>query len=223
MEFKQGATVFTSDLRKVGTIYRVVIDPETKEVTHLVIRKGNLFVEDKVLPVDLVMSATEDRVVLRSDIGDLQTLPRFEETHYIPLTEVDPDTIRLSDSAAALYWYPPLGFATWSYAPLAPFYVEYTERNIPENTVPLKVGSKVISRDGKHLGNLEEIFTDPKTRRVTHFLISKGLLLKERKFVPVRWISSVTEDEVHLKVESRLLERLPDYHRDSDQAPAFTS
>ncbi len=42
MQFKRGAEGFTADGRKVGGIDRVVIDPRTREVSHVVIRKGFL-------------------------------------------------------------------------------------------------------------------------------------------------------------------------------------
>ena len=56
MEFKEGAVVFSSDDKKVGHIRRVVIDPKTEEVTHLVIEKGFLFVEDRVIPIEEVQA-----------------------------------------------------------------------------------------------------------------------------------------------------------------------
>src|SRR5436190_8956242 len=108
MQFKQGTDVFTADSRQVGTIDRVVMNPRTKEVTHIVVRKGFLFTEDKVVPIDLVATATEDRVVLRSDVGDLDALPQFEEAHYIPLAEAEPDIRQARRDAAPLYWYPPV-------------------------------------------------------------------------------------------------------------------
>ena len=76
--------------------------------------------------------------------------------------------------------------------------------------VALAEGAKVLSEDGEHVGNIETLITDP-NERVTHLVISSGLLMKERKIIPSHWLGSVTEDEVHLSVESRLLERLPEY------------
>ena len=43
MQFKQGAEVFSSNGERVGTIHRTVIEPDTREITHLVIQKGLLF------------------------------------------------------------------------------------------------------------------------------------------------------------------------------------
>ena len=217
MLFKTGVDVYSSDNEKIGTLHRVVMDPKTKEVTHIVVKEGLLFTEDKVVPMDLVGSVTDDRISLQGSKEHLDELPVFEETHYVrpdSTTEgaVDPDT---------LYWNPP---ADWSAAgfgryPVAFFpqslYVQKTEKNIPEGMIALAQGAKVVAEDGEHVGNIETLITDPKDDRVTHVVVSSGLLLKERKIIPAYWLSSVSDDEVHLSVESRLLERLPEYHPES--------
>ncbi len=216
MQFKQGTKVFASSGQEIGTIDRVVLDPSTNEVTHLVVRKGFLFAEDKVIPIDLVQLGTENKVILGNDSGDPQSLPRFEETHYIPLEEVSADKDYPSDYAPPLYWYPPVGRTTggypgYSYAfPIAPFLVE-TEKNIPDGAIALKEGAKVLSSEGKHVGSVEQVFTDTRTDRVTHFLVSQGLFVKAKKLVPLAWVVQVNEDQVQLKVKAEILEKLPNY------------
>jgi hypothetical protein len=86
-----------------------------------------------------------------------------------------------------------------------------TERNLPERTVALEEGAKVVSADDEHVGDIEQVLTDPQSDRVTHFIIKEGLLLKERKLIPTHWVSRLTEDRVKLAVGSDLLERLPQY------------
>ena len=86
-----------------------------------------------------------------------------------------------------------------------------TTRNIPDTTVALKEGSNVLSSDGDHVGDVERLFLEPDSNKVSHFLVSQGLLFKDRKLVPAHWVSAIEEDQVHLAVPSRLLERLPSY------------
>jgi len=69
----------------------------------------------------------------------------------------------------------------------------------------LKKGVKVISNDGQTLGTLERVITDPKTDRITHLVISRGLLMKSRKLIPVYWLGDVFNEQVHLSVGARLL------------------
>ena len=92
MQFKEGADVYTSDGDKVGDIDRVVLDPTTKEITHLVVRQGFIFTEDKVVPMALVDSATEERLVLK-EVDDLDNLPDFEETFYVRVDETETGTV----------------------------------------------------------------------------------------------------------------------------------
>jgi uncharacterized protein YrrD len=213
MQFKEGAKVLKADGERVGTIDRVVLDPDTKEVTHLVVEKGLLFTEDKVVPISLVGPATEDEVTLREDAGDLEKLPAFQESHYVPV-ERGPHAPGAADWARPVYLYPPTG-AWWTTAGFGdytkPHYVAKTEKNIPEGTVALEEGAKVIGSDGERVGDVERIFTDPLEERATHLLISEGLILKEKKLVPTGWMSNVFEDEVHLSVDSDFVESLPEY------------
>lgn len=221
MQFKAGTAVYSADGEDVGRIERAVINPHTREVTHLVVRQGFLFTEDKVIPVDLIASATEDRVVLIQTEDSLQDLPPFEETHYVPLDEDElgrEPVYPLAGYAAPLYGYPPVGTSWWGYGGYLGYraYPEIdtiatTERNIPDDTVPLKEGARVVSAGGDHVGNVEQVIADAGSGRATHIVIAQGLLFKARKLVPTSWIRSIDEDEVRLSVGSRQLERLPDY------------
>ena len=78
MELREGMGVFTPGGEQVGTVNRFVLDPGTNEVTHIVIQKGWLLPEDKVVPFEMVSSATGERVVLSEEVGDFDKLPPFE-------------------------------------------------------------------------------------------------------------------------------------------------
>ena len=215
MQFKNGANVYTANGDHVGSIDRVVIDPRTKEVSYVVVRKGFLFTEDKLVPMRLIASANEDRVTLRMDTGKLDELPQYEEAEYVPLEagEYPEQYGGAVGTALPLYWYPPYG-AGWypgAATPLAPVdaYAARTEPNIPEGTVGLKEGAAVVSMDGDRVGSVERIFTD--SDRATHMLVSQGLIFKDKKLVPLGWVTDIGEDEVSLGVHTSVLERLPSY------------
>ena len=218
MLFKSGADVFSSDDEKIGTLHRVVMDPKTKEVTHIVVKEGFFFTEDKVVPMDLVGSVTEDRISLQGSKEHLDELPQYEETHYVRPHDTTGESEVSSDTSDPVYWYPPVDLSGAGYGryPVAFFpqslYVQKIEKNIPDGTIALAQGAKVISADGEQVGSIETLITDPTQDRVTHVVISSGLLLKERRIVPAYWLSTVSDDEVHLSVDARLLERLPEYH-----------
>jgi uncharacterized protein YrrD len=214
MQFTEGATVVTASGEKVGTIDRVVLDPGSKEVSHLVVKKGFLFSEDKVVPMSLVGPASAEKVILRESAGDLEALPDFEEAHYVatgPQHDTVPGSVHW---ARPLYVYPPVGaalVAARNTDQLEPHYVSKTKQNIPEGTIALEEGAKVFSSDGEHIGDIERIFTEPQENQATHLLISEGLILKDRKLIPTRWMRRVLEDRVHLSVDSDLVASLPEY------------
>ena len=108
IEIKEGTSVFTSDGKEVGKINRFVLDPATNEVTHVVVQKGWLLPEDKVIPMAMIANATEERVVLNGKIDDLDQLPPFEETHYVELTDADlnpggPSTYRYAPAYSGIH------------------------------------------------------------------------------------------------------------------------
>jgi uncharacterized protein YrrD len=215
MELKEGTQVMTPGGEELGRINRFVLNPETNEVTHIVVQKGWLLPEDKVIPFNLIDSATDEGVVLNQEVGDFDQLPPFEEAHYVSAEAGDTDLP--GDPGyqylPAYYWYPPHGFTGYpAYGlPYPAWPLVVTERNIPDNTTPVKMGSDVISSDDEHVGDVERIIAASDSNRATHFLISAGLLFKERKLVPAHWVKSVTEDTVYLSVPARLLENLPPY------------
>lgn len=239
MQFRENAKVYTADGQEVGSIDRVVIDPETMQVSHLVVRKGWLFTEDKVVPTSMVERTTADEVRLRVGADKLDDLPEFEETHYLPYDFDSGNRTgtvgRPGDAAAGnarpVYAYPPIG-ASWlgfrgaygypmqrygAGAYSSQLQATEVERNIPAGTVALKDGTSVFDNAGKKVGSVARVFTDGETKEATHLLISEGWLFKEKRLVPVDWIRDVSADEVvHLKVGSDFLERVPEY-REQEQ------
>jgi sporulation protein YlmC with PRC-barrel domain len=145
-------------------------------------------------------------------------LPPFEETHFVRATDDHPDAPTAASDPTyeytpAYYWYPSQANIGYPGIGLAPYTwpTGETRRNIPDDTIPLKEGANIMSSDDKHVGDVERILVDPDSNTVTHFVISQGLLFKDRKLVPVQWVKWVEEDNVYLVVNSKLLERLPSY------------
>lgn len=215
MQFQEGAHVFTADGEQVGTVDRVVLDPKTNEVSHIVVREGWLFAEDKLVPITAIDRAAGERIELKSDVENFDELPLFQEAHYVTPGEI-PEDRQPDGEASQLYWYPPAG-AAWSgyytsyYGyPLSP-YVHYMEQNIPEGTVGLKEGAQVVSLDGHNVGRVERVFTNDELHRATHLLITEGWFFQEKRLIPVDWVVAVGEYEIRLSVKANTLEQVPEY------------
>jgi uncharacterized protein YrrD len=238
MKLTKDARIISVEGEDIGNLNRFVIHPRTKQVTHIVFEKGLLTKEEYVIPMQLVDHVDEKGIHLSAlPAEDSEALPVFEEESYIvtderPLLEhgaVSDDMIR------SYYYYPPSPFggsgtlrpgdmyifnppesaatATQVGVPVsgeAPV-TKQVDQNIPDGTVALKEGAKVITSNYKHIGNIEKVIVDSRSARASHIMITKGLLFKERKMVPTDWIEEVAEDEVRLSIEDTFAERLPDY------------
>ncbi len=206
MELKKNSTVVSSDGEKMGTLRRVVLNPQTKKVAYLVVERGLLFTEDKLVSIDSVGEESDGQVILKVPLDELKDLPNFKEVSYIPL-----DATR--DEVDAYYWYPPISIVNpdaYPYFP-QPIYKKETSLGIPKDYVALKEGAKVVGEDDKEVGKVERIITDPDTERATHLVVSRGLLGTDRKVVPTHWIVDVTEDKVTLSIEGKLFDQLIDF------------
>ena len=230
MEFKAGTSVYTADGQEVGRVDRVILNPQTNEVAGIVVRKGFLFAQDKVVPMFMVFQASNDQVTLRQGLGvdtDLKKLADFEEAHYVPIDgNPGANTSSLVGAPAmgafplSLYWYPPVGLssaAAGGYGNPLPGYSVETNQNIPDNTVALQEGARIVSGDNQHVGNLERVLVDAQNGKATHLLISQGIFLKDRKAVPVSWVRKADESEIQLTVTAEVLNSLPAYQEASKE------
>lgn len=216
MRFVKGAEVFTAAGEKVGNISRIVIDAKTRDVTDVVVERGGLLSHDeKVIPVGLVDLKSEDQITLRETNQDIDDFLDYETTHYVPVERGGAPY----ENVEANYWYPPVNFQMQMpraglISETVPDQVPQTETSIPEGRIAISEGAQVVSADDKHIGNVEQVIMDSASNTVTHFVISKGFLLKEHKVVPADWVRGVEDDQVRLSVESPLFDRLPDYDPD---------
>ena len=204
------ADIFSASGEKIGTLDRVVLDPETKKVSYLVIRKGFLLTTDKVIPMDL-FNLEGERITLSRDAKDFDFYPDYNDSEFIGIVQKEfPE-----QTIESVYWYPPV--SAWDprtlmkYPQPARMYVRRRNNVIPENSVALDDGATVVSSDNEEIGNIERIILDPKEERATHIVVGSGLLTKEYRLVPTFWIKDATDEKVYLTIDSKFFEKLPEY------------
>ena len=92
LNIQRNARVMTSE-GEVGRVSHVIVDPQTKEVTHLVVRRDG---DEYEVPITAVQSVAGDRVTLQD--GGAAVGRRFERDQY---HEVDEDEVRGATSRTA--------------------------------------------------------------------------------------------------------------------------
>jgi sporulation protein YlmC with PRC-barrel domain len=210
MQIHPGKMVYTMDGEKLGKVEKIVISPVSRSIESLIIQRGLLFSEERVVPIRLVDESSDGKITLKLKSPALQTLPRYRDTHYIDSLASD----RGDPGSATLYYLHPLdsepeGDLLPNYP--SPPIVERSIENIPPGSYVLEEGSEIYDRSGKQVGHVEQILTDPVSHSVTHFVISRGLVFETEKLIPAQWIDSVADGQVNLGVEKELIQRLPEY------------
>ena len=204
--FQKNANVLNAGGKHFGSLQRIVLHPETKVITDIVVQEGGLFNKEyRVIPVDQIAETTEDQVLLSSEAGEWESFPLFEERRIVSEDEGQ-FSKSPSDVQPVVYGVPGVGPA------LAPDtgepFATRLEQNIPEGTVALKEGAKVYTADDKHVGNVDRVLADPSMDRATHLIITQGLLVKEKKLIPMKWVMMLGEESVHLQVTEADLKEL---------------
>jgi uncharacterized protein YrrD len=194
---QKNANVVNASGRQIGSLVRVVLHPETKVITDIVVQSGALLNKAyRVVPIDQVADTTQDQIILRNASEDLESFPPFEEERIV--TENEGMFTPPTDVPKVIYGVP--GMAPAVLPGPEDQMTTRVEQNIPEGTVALKEGAKVFTADDQHIGNLERILADPAAEQATHLIITRGMLTKEKRLIPMKWVTILGEDSVHLGV-----------------------
>jgi len=181
----------------VGRLSRVVIDPVSRELTHLVVEPGRRPDEDRLVPVDLVDLGAEG-IRLRCDTARFEDLERAQHTEYLPATAG-----QLGYPADQSMWLPyfPLGVAGRGAPRPRPGTREadvdlaetraVTYERVPAGEVQVRRGQPVHATDGE-IGRVQGLVVDPRDHHVTHVLLDEGHLWgKKQVALPINDVTDV--------------------------------
>ena len=215
MKIELGAKVSTADGKEIGTIEKLILNPDTGDVRALVVRKGLLFHRDIEVELDDIVARRDGAARLRYAESELDRLQSFEESSY---TTPPPER---STEYASGYGYPTASLlwpSKWSGPVSGEPYGHDAIGAVRDEVAALhheqdlanaviREGSTVRSRDGEKLGEVHRLVFDPDSGRPTMLEIRKGFLFTEDVEVPAGLISSVDDDVVYLDVRHDELER----------------
>lgn len=223
MRLKENAEVITADLETIGKIDRVVIDPVSNDVTHLVAKKGLLFTKERVIPVAYVETTTPDTVILKKSADAPDSYPLFEEKDYIPVGSSEDFREAESRQARKLLWYninieTPLSKPAPYPRGDKPLFRKKIKQNIPKNTIAMEEGARVVDAFGNKLGQIKDIHVETDSLDLTHVVVSSGVFEKEKKLIPANWINDISESSVTLYIDQDIFEALPSVDDDTGGA-----
>jgi sporulation protein YlmC with PRC-barrel domain len=206
-----GARVLTSDGKDVGSVDKLIFDPEKGRVRAVAIRRGFILHRDVEVPVDDLQAGPGGELRLTCTADQVAELPPFDEGSYTspPLDYVAPVGI----PSAGVAW--PIGFGS-GLSPAAPesgvdpqvreeIAATLYARDF-ENEV-VGEGATVKSRDGEKVGELHRIAFEAETGRVRSLVVRRGILFSEDVELPASAIASVGDGVVYLNLDASALRR----------------
>jgi sporulation protein YlmC with PRC-barrel domain len=175
----------------------VIINPVSRQVTHLVVKEKGFSTREHLVPIEWVTEATPDLVRLRCNREQLSNSEPFVETRY--LREPIPDYEHMTGS----YYVHPYR------VPEVVTTVSVQERRIPPGELAVHKGAHVEASDGR-IGQVDEFLVDPQDCHITHLILREGHLWGQQDVtIPVSEIDHVEEDIVFLKLDKQSIEALP--------------
>ena len=213
-EFVMGAKASCVD-GPGGEVTRLIIDPATETVTHLVIEPKHRMGTGRLVPLDLVDGGGASEVRLSCTKAEFENLEPAEETKFIPRT-----TSFGSYGAGDVLSWPYYGAAgigdldgiggaggmgTEDGSPV-PRTVTYD--TVPVGEVGVRRGQPVLATDGA-IGHVQGLVVRPDTGHVTHVLLQEGHLWgKKEVAIPISAVDT-TVDGTQLKIAKQDVENLP--------------
>jgi uncharacterized protein YrrD len=216
-DLRAGADVYSHDGEKLGTLKHMVLKRSDLTLTHVVVdigflRSGHHLWEgglgldyDRVVPVGEVHSVSDDRVELRLTAGEFKEMPEYTQEHFEDPHDLTPDDFDLTDvvvQAQRLAGFVNNVSNAWLVQKL----------NKPLESVDIAEGTDVW-RQTPHqkLGDIKRLLFDPANERLRAFVIRRGIMFQKDVILPVRYVSALYDDLVHVEITDAQLSQLREY------------
>jgi len=156
LDFDVGARVYCADEEACGRLHKVVVNPHTREVTDLIVERGFLRKQERVLPVAMVERAAEDGIYTSMDMDGLSNLPEYRE---IEFEEPEGDWGK-PHQGNMVCWSSPHG--PMCHEAVVPRVRREVQEGIQSNRDVLERGTPVINSDGE-MGQVDHVLVDSTT------------------------------------------------------------
>ena len=187
--FEMGAEASCTD-GFCGKVNRMILDPATETVTHLVIEPKHRQGAGRLVPLDLV-DATAGDIRLRCTLAEFDRLEAAEETE---LVDYGAEGLGIGGMNT------PIGIS----APVQ----AYVEDIVPLGEAEVGRGDPVHALDGE-IGRVQGFLVDPGDHRLTHVLLREGHLWGRKEVaIPVSAVTGV-EGGIQLNLTKKQVGDLP--------------
>ena len=209
MDIPINAEVYCTD-GLCGRSTRLVIDPKTADVTHLVVKEHRFPHTEFLVPLDNVAASTIQRIDLHCRVDELARFQPLDEVEYMTLDQAGGD-VRESMRELASEETIIFPYFTSDPEPLSPgdTIIRVRHEMLPPGELAIQRGAEVIATDGR-IGRVDDLEVDPQNGHITHMRLLEGHLWgKKHVIIPVSEILRIEEDRIYLKLGKEQVETLP--------------
>ena len=210
MRVDLGMDVFSTNGDKVGTVERLVLDANTKELDKLIVSSGGLLSKhEKLVDVNMVVGENADGLQIDLTEDQFNELPDYVQDRFRVANEREtvglPYAIAPGTGGGAILFGATTGGrgydggSFYEPAPAAQPIIE-TRSNVSEQDVMIGEGTEVVGADGEKVGKVGEVFFG-EDGQIMGFTV-KGGLFKDDVRIPIDLVSATGSDQITLTVTS---------------------
>ncbi len=180
-----------------GFITYMIANPESRQITHLVVKNIRPPFRESLVPVEQVEATSPEWIQLKCSLNELDKMEPFEYESYVRSDELGMipqpyDLLALGTTSATDAMYDQMIF-----------------RNIPQGEMAVRRGARVEATDG-YVGRVDELLVSSHTLEVTHLVLIERHVFQRREItIPVSQIDHVDEDTIFLKLDKQGVAELP--------------
>jgi sporulation protein YlmC with PRC-barrel domain len=169
-DFNIGATVHCKN-GKFGKLQKLVVDPESMEITDLVVGKGLIRTEEWIVPVSDVDRTTDEYILLSINDTKLEKYPEYVE--FLSNSPVEIKTKSEQRTITSAYVAHPYVFGpAGRYNPV--FHHQNVQCNVNPDHEVVERGTPVHNQS-KKIGSVDHLLVDSESRELTHIMVDPGL------------------------------------------------
>lgn len=175
-----------------GRARRLIVDPTSKRVTHMVVAEGGASHAERLVPFRYVQEAGPQRICLCCSRHKLSEMKPLVETQLLRTSVPDPNSYPYTSAPSSI-----------------PRWVPVRCQSLAPRELGVGVDSRVMATDGS-LGTLCEVCVEPGTGHITHLVLRPGRLRgRATRTIPAAEIDRIEGSQIYLKRDRKALASLP--------------
>jgi sporulation protein YlmC with PRC-barrel domain len=204
-DLRHDADVHSSDGKRVGNVYAIVLAPGSNEVTHVAVDTGPHFPEPGfgdpkvlVIEIDHVQSATGKGVELDLTRDEFAKQPVYEHTHFFRVLDEEQPP---EESLGGRVWNAGIAIAkslvTLGSGIAVP--AEHLSSAVYERSI-LNDAPVWRQEPNVHIGDVERVLVDSETDEVSALVIKGGVFFQHEVVLPIRFVTQVHDGIVDVNL-----------------------